>query len=121
MTTDPTEERISGLEDRIAELQEQLVETRQQLTDAQLDQWKGRIDELEVQMHLGRMEAEDQMEPMIEQLRNRWLDAREQLGQAGSMAGDVFGTLRSGMEQAMDQLLDGMRTARGAAKDRLSD
>jgi chromosome segregation ATPase len=116
MSDDPTEARIASLESHIAELQAELAETRRQLTDAQLDQWKGRIDELEVQMHLGRLDAEKQMEPVVEQLRNRWLDAREQVTQAGStaasVASDAFGALRQGVEQAMDQLRDGARTAR---------
>jgi|LakMenEpi03Aug12_release.lakeMendotaPanAssembly.Ray.scaffolds.fasta_scaffold27047_6 chromosome segregation ATPase len=113
---DTTEDRIAGLEARITELQSELAATRQQLTDAQLDQWKGRIDELEVQMHLGRLDAEQQMEPVLEQLRNWWLDAREQLTQTGSaassLAGDTFASLRSGVDKAMDQLRDGMRSAR---------
>jgi hypothetical protein len=117
MPDDPNEDRIAGLEARIAELQTQLGETRRQLTDAQLDQWKGRIDELEVQMHLGRLDAEEQMEPLVEQLRNWWLDAREQVATAGSaatsVAGDAFDSLRSGVDQAMDQLRRGARSARG--------
>lgn len=117
MSDDPNEQRIATLESHIAELQAELAETRRQLTDAQLDQWKGRIDELEVQMHLGRLDAEKQMEPVVEQLRNRWLDAREQVTQAGSAAAsaasDAFGALRQGVEQAMDQLREGARSARG--------
>lgn len=104
---DPNEDRISGLEARITELQTELAATRKQLTDAQLDQWKGRIDELEVQMHLGRLDAEEQMAPVVEQLRNWWLDAREQVGNAGNAAGDAFSSLRSGVEQAMEQLRRG--------------
>lgn len=115
-TDDPTEDRISGLEARITELQTELSETRRQLTDAQLDQWKGRIDELEVQMHLGRLDAEEQMAPVVEQLRNWWLDAREQIGSAGSTAGDAFSSLRSGVEQAMDQLRTGARSARSSTE-----
>jgi len=117
MADETNDDRIAGLEARITELQTQLSETRKQLTDAQLDQWKGRIDELEVQMHLGRLDAEEQMEPVVEQLRNWWLDAREQVTTAGSAAssaaGDVFDSLRSGVEQAMEQLRKGARTARG--------
>ena len=109
---DPNEDRITELEARITDLQTELAATRKQLTDAQLDQWKGRIDELEVQMHLGRLDAEDQMEPVVEQLRNWWLDAREQVGNAGSVAGDAFSSLRSGVEQAMDQLRRGAGVAR---------
>jgi predicted nucleic acid-binding Zn-ribbon protein len=112
MPEDPNEARMSALEARITDLQEQLSNTKQQLTDAQLDQWKGRIDEIEVQMSLGRMEAQEQLEPMIEQLRNRWLDAQTQLRTAGSAASDVFAALRVGLEQAMDQLREGARMAR---------
>jgi chromosome segregation ATPase len=114
---DPNEARMAALEARIAELQEQLAQTRQQLTDAQLDQWKGRIDELEVQMSLGRMEAQEQLEPMVEQLRNRWLDAQSQLRTAGTAAGDVFTALRAGLEQTMEQVREGARTARGRIND----
>lgn len=111
-----TEARIAGLEAHIAELQAELAATRQQLTDAQLDQWKGRIDELEVQIHLGRLDAEQQMQPVLEQLRNWWLDAREQLSHTGSAAssaaGDAFSSLRSGVDKAMDQLRDGFPLSR---------
>jgi hypothetical protein len=117
LSEDPNEARIAALEAHIAELQSQLLDTRQQLTDAQLDQWKGRIDELEVQASLGRMEAQEQLGPIIDQLRNRWLDARSQLGTAGTAAGDVFTALRTGLEQAMDQIRAGARTAR----ERLND
>jgi TolA-binding protein len=112
--TDPTEDRISSLESRITALQAELSQTRKQLTDAQLDQWKGRIDELEVQMHLGRLDAQEQMAPIVEQLRNWWLDAREQIGVAGTTAGDAFSSLRMGVEQAMEQLRSGARSARGS-------
>lgn len=111
---DPTEDRISALEARIVQLQTQLSETRSQLTDAQLDQWKGRIDELEVQMHLGRLDAQEQMAPMVEQLRNWWLDARSQIGNASVTAGDAFSSLRTGVEEAMEQLRSGARSARGS-------
>lgn len=111
---DATEDRIAGLEARIADLQTELAATRKQLTDAQLDQWKGRIDELEVQMHLGRLDAEEQMEPVVEQLRNWWLDARDQVSQAGSAAGDAFSSLRSGLEQAMEQVRRGASAARNS-------
>jgi uncharacterized coiled-coil DUF342 family protein len=118
---EPTEDRVSALEARIVQLQTQLSETRNQLTDAQLDQWKGRIDELEVQMHLGRLDAREQIAPIVEQLRNWWLDARSQIGHARSQmgnatttAGDAFSSLRTGVEEAMEQLRSGARAARGS-------
>jgi predicted nucleic acid-binding Zn-ribbon protein len=117
MPEDPTEGRMEALQNQITALQEQLAETRQQLVDAQLDQWKGRIDELEVQMSLGRMEAQEQLEPMVEQLRNRWLDAQTQIRSASTTAGDVFTALRMSVEQAMEQVREGARTARSRIND----
>ena len=116
MSDDLTAERIARLEAHLAELQGELSETRRQLADAQLDQWKGRIDEIEVQMHLGRLDAEQQVEPVLEQLRNWWLDAREQLthasASASSAATDAFSSLRQGVDKAMDQLRDSGRWGR---------
>ncbi|MCC5951990.1 MAG: hypothetical protein JJU45_07825 [Acidimicrobiia bacterium] len=114
---DEIDVRIAELEERVAALQAELETTRRDLTDAQLDQWKGRIDEMEVQMHLGRLDAEDQLEPVVEQLRNRWLDARTQLNDATTTASDVFSTLRTGIESAMDDIRTSLRSARDAAKD----
>lgn len=110
-------DRIAELEGRVAELTDELSATRKQLADAQLDQWKARIDELEVQMHLGRLEAEQQVQPVVDQLRDRWLDARDQIASASSAAGDVFGSLRSSVEAAMEDLRSGMREARSQAGD----
>lgn len=106
------DDRINALEGHIKELSAELAETRKQLAEAQLDQWKGRIDELEVQLSLGKLEAEEQMNPVLEQLRNRWLDAQRQIGGATSTAGDVFGSLRSGVESAWDDLRQAVADAR---------
>ena len=114
---DEITDRIGTLEQHIAELQDELKETRRQLTEAQLDKWKGRIDELEVQMSLGRLEATEQMNPVLEQLRNRWLDAQRQLSGATSTGRDVFGSLRSGVESAWDDLRKAIDDARGAGED----
>lgn len=110
---DATTSRIEQLETRIHELSDQLDATRRQLAEAQLDQWKGRIDDLEVQLNLAKLEASDTMSPVLEQLRNRWLDAQQQLTTAAGAAGDVFGSLRSGVESAFDDLRAAVRDARG--------
>ena len=52
-----TEDRIAQLEDQLHQLQGQQADLRKQLAKAQLDQWQGRIEDLEVQMHLGAVEA----------------------------------------------------------------
>ena len=72
------------LEARVRALESQLEELRTQLMESQLDEWKARIDQLEVQAHLGEMEAADQINPLLDQLRNRWLDAQDQFDKAQS-------------------------------------
>lgn len=89
--------RVEALEAQVAQLNKDLLES-------QLDEWKARIDALEVQMHLGQMEAREELNPLLEQLRNRWLDARQQFDKAGSAAGEAVATLREGIRKAVADL-----------------
>ena len=92
---------IKRLEARIEKLEAQEAKLRQQLAQAEIDQWEGRIDDLEVQLHLGALEAHDRLAPLVETLRNRWLAAQAQLSDSAGTATDVVDTLRSGLERAM--------------------
>lgn len=101
MTSD---ERIARLEAQIEKLQAKQAELHRQLTQAQRDQWQGRVDDLEVQMHLGAMEANDRAAALMDQLRSRWADARGQFDDAIATASSVGDTLRSGLENAVRDL-----------------
>ena len=79
MTTD----EVSELRSQIDDLSAQLDELRGEMLRAQVDQWEARIDALEVQLHLGSLDARERMEPLVEQLRNRWLDAKEEFNHTG--------------------------------------
>lgn len=109
-------DRIAGLEAQLQDLETQLGEVRRQLAQAELDQWRGRIDDLEVQAHLGSLEARDQIDPLIENLRNAWLEARSKLSSQTTTASDVVGTLRDGLEQAMGEIREAVAAARSRAK-----
>ena len=74
-----TEDRIAKLEAEIGKLHAQQADLRKQLAKAELDQWQGRIEDLEVQMHLGAIEASDRMTALMDRLRSKWADARRQL------------------------------------------
>lgn len=97
-------DRIAGLEEQIDELKEQLQDLRRQLVEAEFDQWRGRIDDLEVQARLGTMSVQDRLMPLVEELRNAWLDARERAGESAGTASEVTGRLREGFERAMKEL-----------------
>ncbi len=109
------DDKTSSLEDRIDDLEKQLKKLRKQLAQSEIDQWRARIEDLEVQLDLGSKEARDRLSPFVEQLRNTWLDAKRQADSATSAASDVADKLRSGLEQAMDEI----RSAVTSAKDRL--
>jgi predicted nucleic acid-binding Zn-ribbon protein len=99
-----TEERIAKLEAQIDKLHARQAELYEQLTKAQIDQWQARIEDLEVQMHLGAMETNDKVTALMDQLRSKWADARRQFDDAASTASSVADTVRTGLEKAFREL-----------------
>lgn len=99
-----TEDRIAKLEGQIRELQAQQADLHKQMARAQIDQWQGRIEDLEVQMHLGAMEASDKLTALMDRLRRNWTDARRQFEESISTASSVRETVRTGLENAVNDL-----------------
>jgi hypothetical protein len=99
-----TEDRIKELEAQVKKLQAQQTALRKQLTQAQIDQWQGRIEDLEVQMHLGAMEVSDQLTARMDKLREKWADARRQFEESIATASSVADTVRTGLKNALDDL-----------------
>jgi chromosome segregation ATPase len=114
-TTDDGD-RIAALETQLDELRSQLKDVRRQLSEAELDQWRARIDDLEVQAHLGSLEVKQRLDPLVEDLRNRWLDAREQVSNSADTASEVIDTLRKGLEHAMGEIRRSLVEAKSAAQ-----
>ncbi len=94
------EERIGTLEAGIDRLEKSQTELQKKLADAQREQWQGRIDELEVQVHLAAMEANDRVHSLMGLLRKKWDEARSQFDETASTALGVTEALRSGLESA---------------------
>lgn len=107
-----TEERIAKLEAKIEALQTKQAALHQQLTDAQIEQWQARIDDLEIQVHLATMEANDRLAPMLDRLRSTWLEARNQLEGSAETASGVAETLRAGIDGAYRELRAAVLDAR---------
>ena len=114
-TTDD-KDRVAALETQVDELRSQLTEVRRQLSEQELDQWRARIDDLEVQAHLGSLEVKERLDPVVEDLRNRWLDAREQVSKSADSASDVTDALRKGFEHALSEIRRSVVEAKSAAK-----
>ena len=101
MTSD---DRIARLEAEIDKLRGQEADLRKRLAKAQLDQWQGRIEDLELQMHLGAMEESDKLTSLMDQLRGRWADSRRQFEESIKTASSVAETVRGGLESAFGDL-----------------
>ncbi len=94
-------DRIVQLESQITELRKQQDELYEQLAQAERDRWQGCIDDLEVQLHLGAMDANDRVRELMDALRSAWNDANHELDVRSSTATDVGATLRNGLQNAV--------------------
>ena len=115
MTTD---EHISQLQAQIDELHAKQAELHKQFAKAQIDQWQGRIEDLEMQMHLGATEANDKLTKVMAQLRSKWADARRQFEEASSTASSVADTVRTGLEKAVADVRKALLESKSKIADR---
>lgn len=99
-----TEDRIKALEAQIDELRAKLAELNKQLAQAEIDRWQGRIEDLEVQMHLGAMETNDKLKGLLDQLQHRWADAKAQIGSTTSAATEGADAVRSSLQAAFKDI-----------------
>lgn len=110
------EERIARLEAQIERLEQREAELRKQVAAAQLDQWYARIEDLEVQAHLGAMETSDKVKELLEQTRHRWQDAKTQMMKPTEVAGDVVDSVRKGLEDLFGDVRKAIVEARDKAR-----
>jgi len=105
-----TEDRLAALEARIAQLEDSAV-------DAELDKFRGRLDDMKVQASLAKMDAQDDVRATLDRLDSVWGEAKHQLDKlrgdsksAGRSMTDsakhAVGDLRSGFEEATASLRD---------------
>ena len=95
------EKRITELEAQITELHKKQDELYEQLAQAERDRWQGYVDDLELQMHLGAMEANDRVNELMGVLRKAWSDASREVDNRSATATDVGATLRKGLQSAV--------------------
>ena len=111
-----TEDRIKKLEAQIDKLQAKQAELNKQLAQAEIDQWQGRIEDLELQMHLAAMETNDKLRGLLDQAQHKWADAKVQLESTTSVATESFDSLRASLQTAFKDI----RQALVDAKDKIS-
>jgi ribosomal protein L29 len=102
-------------EKRIEELEAEILALRTEVAQARFEQWAGRIDDLEVQAHLARMEADDRVAALISDVRSRIAKGRAQARVAGATATGVADALTEGVEKAIKDLRQSLVKARETA------
>lgn len=107
-----SDERIARLEEQIDRLHTRQNQLYEQLAEAQRDEWQGRIEDLELQVHLGAMEANDRAKALMDNLHTRWNEARIQFDDASSKAVLVKDTLRGGLERAIKDVHEALLESR---------
>jgi hypothetical protein len=110
------DDRVTKLEAQIDKLEVRQAELYEQLAEARLDQWKARLEDLEVQMHLGAMDTNDRLTALVQRARDRWDDAKFRLTEATSTAGDVIESVRTGIDSALNDLRQALIDARSQVK-----
>lgn len=109
MTTDA---RITRLETQIERLETREAELREQLAQAELDQWSARIEDLDLQAHLGAMDTKDRVAALLTQVRHLWAETKHEVDGAASTASDAVGEVRSRIEGLLADVRRGIRDAR---------
>lgn len=109
MTTD---ERIAKLEARLDKLTDDHTAVTRQLAQAHVDQWQGRIDDLELQVHSGARDATDRVSALSAALQARWSKARAQMDDAGTTTSAAADNLHTGLEKAYKELRDALLESR---------
>jgi len=109
MTTD---ERIAKLENHIHQLQDTQTDLYKKLAQARVDQWHERIEDLELQVHLGAMGSNERLTELSEQLRNQWDRTHAQMQDASSTASGAADTLWTGLERAYGEVRQALLESR---------
>jgi len=103
MTQQQTE-IVEQLRHDVREFEELLVELGRETVRATLDAWRARIDNLRLQVDLGRMEADDEVTASIGSAESVWATARDRLTAASLEASDVRVALSEGLQAARADL-----------------
>ncbi len=89
-------------------------------TEQVLEEWRGRIDELRLQLDLAAMDVRDQLRERIDVAENAYLAARSGLADAGRDTADALAAGRLAVEQLLHDLERAYQSAEAVVR-RASD
>jgi chromosome segregation ATPase len=72
--------------------------------EAQLKEWKAKIDRLEARTSLVSAEVRAELMRAIEELRRKKMVVKERLNELEKTGGELWDTLKEGVEKAADEL-----------------
>ena len=108
-----SEDRIARLESQLERLETRETELRAQLAKAQLDQWYARIEDFELQAHLGAMEAGDRVHTLMDEARDVWHETVHQVERPVTTAAEAVDAVRGRLEGLLRDIRAGLRDAAG--------
>lgn len=95
-TTDP---RLTDLERQVEELTAKVAKLTEALADSEVKGWQTRLDQLQLQAALGRMEVREEMAPLMERLRAAFDAARSELTQVPDLVAEAADDFRPALRQ----------------------
>lgn len=101
-----TDTRIDELERKVEDLSNRVEKLTEALADTAVENWQTRIEQLQLQAALGRMEVRDEITPVMDRLRNAFEAARSELTEVPALVGEAADDLRPALrrfETAFDE------------------
>jgi archaellum component FlaC len=112
--TSETSEALETLREEMARLDRKVEALSARMTDMVMNGWEARIDQLQLQAALGRMEVRDEVQPRIERLRKAYETARNQLAPIPGMVGDALEDASADLRPVLEQLDRAYKDAKAA-------
>lgn len=85
--------------------------------EQELAKWQTKIDEARVQLNLGGMEAEEKIQPYLDQLENEMLNAKGKWAELEEATENSWADIKVGL----DSSVDAMKAAFSKAKKHFPD
>jgi len=84
--------------------------------ERQVEEWRGRIDELLVQVDLASKDVSDDVRSRVTAAENAYLAAKNKIQQVPKDAGSQLGSLRDGVEKLLDDLRQACQSVEAALR-----
>jgi predicted nucleic acid-binding Zn-ribbon protein len=102
--------------EEIQRLRRRVEDLERRLADVEVMGWEGRIEQLQLEAALGRMEMRDELTPRVDRLRQAFENARQELQHVPTLVGEALEETSEGFRPALEQLKRAYEEAREAIR-----